>query len=210
MLEIILAAITANTLIVGVFAFLFKSIVNHRLDKDITTFKNNLEHQAELQLSNYQSRLEEERIKLQISYGGIFEKQAEIIIELFKMINKVEDSMREGIYAESNRSEEYRLFMDSWRGFSSYFETNKILLPESLEYSLEEFKSKVITNVFKFRSAEIQINRGNLTQKQFDKTFENRDDAEDMIQTIIPGLKKELTNKLRSLIGVGEHLIKSP
>ena len=49
-------------------------------------FKSKLAQDAAESISSYQSDLEKERIRLQISYGGIFEKQASVIVELFRLV----------------------------------------------------------------------------------------------------------------------------
>lgn len=206
MFEIIIGSIAANTLILGILAFLFKSIITNWLNKDIASFKNKIEHQTKSQLAEYKSKLEEERIRLQISYGGIFEKQAETILELFKATVNIERTIVMATYAENEQSPEYKEFMDIWETFTNFYEANKILLPESVEKSFEEFRKKAYWSVRRYRRAEKQISQGSLSDRQMDRIFDRKDEAEAIIETMLPRLKKELTNKLRSLIGVHENL----
>jgi len=66
--------------------FLARSITKHFLSKDIEKFKGGLQSSSERAISDYKAGIDKERVRLQISYGGIFKKQAETIIELYRLI----------------------------------------------------------------------------------------------------------------------------
>ena len=66
MLEAIIASVAANAVVLGVLAFLFKSLVSNLLDKDITRYKDDLA---------------KENLRLQISYGGIF-----VVVKYFRTL----------------------------------------------------------------------------------------------------------------------------
>jgi hypothetical protein len=87
MFEAIIGAIAANTIAIAVLAFLARSIIKHFLSQDIEKFKNSLESEAKIEIESYPSKLENEQIRLQISHSGIFEKQAMVIIEIYKLID---------------------------------------------------------------------------------------------------------------------------
>lgn len=73
--QVIIAVIVSNAVALGALGFLFKALIGHLLDKDI---------------SSYKSKLDAENLKLKISYGGIFEKQANVILELYTKLLSLE------------------------------------------------------------------------------------------------------------------------
>ena len=201
MWEAILGSIAANALALGVLGWLLKSILSHWLDKDVSKFKLEIEENANKTIANYQSELEKERIRLQISYGGIFEKQANAILELFTLSVEFEKRVQAATHAADNKSQEYGQFIECWRNLVGFYEKHKILLPESIEEIFENFSNGTFWSVEDYRRAEQRISRQNITNEQLDKLFSKQDKAlADLDQ--LPALKKELTSKLRSLVGV--------
>ena len=201
MWEAILGAIAANALVLGILGYLFKSILSHWLDKDVSKFKLEIEGDAKTTIANYQSELEKERIRLQISYGGIFEKQANVILELFTLSVEFEKQVQSATHTAVNKGQEYEQFIECWRNLVGFYEKHKILLPESIEEIFEKFSNGTFWSVEDYRRAEQRISRQNITNEQLDRLFLKQDKAlADLDQ--LPALKKELTSKLRSLVGV--------
>lgn len=69
----------SSALVIGAVTFLARSIFLHYLNKDIALYKEQIKSEASNQLETYKSELEKDRLRLQISYGGIFEKQANAV-----------------------------------------------------------------------------------------------------------------------------------
>jgi hypothetical protein len=64
--NVLLTALGANALVLGVLGYLFKSIITHFLNKDVETFKSTLQSDVTQQVEKYRSELEIERTRLQI------------------------------------------------------------------------------------------------------------------------------------------------
>lgn len=203
MIEIIFGAIAANAIVIAVLGFLARTIIKHFLSKDIERFKSNLESEAKSEIESYRSNLEKERIRLQISYSGIFEKQASVIIEMYKLILDFENKIWSVMTPMADRNELYGAFIESYRALLNYYEINRILLPKTLEDDFENFLKKMYLAVNKHKRAEDQLNRGYMLQEaDFDKLFQQQDQANEIIDKL-PAYRRDLTDKLRSLIGVG-------
>lgn len=201
MWEAILGSIAANALVLGILGFLLKSILSHWLDKDISKFKLEIEENANKVIASHQSELEKERIRLQISYGGIFEKQANAILELFTLAVEFEKSVQSATHVADNKSQAYEQFIECWRNLVGFYEKHKILMPESIEEIFEKFSNGTFWSVEDYRRAEQRISRHKITNEDLDKLFSRQDKAlADLDQ--LPALKKELTSRLRSLVGV--------
>ena len=201
MWEAILGSIAANAVVLAVLGYLLKSLLSHWLDKDIKNFKTEVEASAKKAVASYQSELEKERIRLQISYGGIFEKQANSILELFRLSVEFEKRVQSATHAADNKSQEYEEFIQCWRNLIAFYEDNKVLLPEAIEEIFDKFSNGTFWKVEDYRRAEQRISRQNITNEQLDRLFQKQDKAlADLDQ--LPALKKELTSQLRSLVGV--------
>ena len=201
MWEAVLGSIAANALALGVLGWLFKSILSHWLDKDVSKFKLEIEENAKRVIASHQSELEKERIRLQISYGGIFEKQANAILQLFTLSVDFEKRVQSATFSTGDKNHEYAQFIECWRNLIDFYEKHKILLPESIEEIFEKFSNGTFWSVEGYRRAEQRISRQNITNEQLDRLFSNQDKAlADLSQ--LPALKKELTSQLRSLVGI--------
>jgi hypothetical protein len=202
MLDSVWAAITANTLVLAVLGFLAKSLISQFLEKDVAKFKSNIEETAKSEIEKYKSELEIERIKLQIAYGGIFEKQADVITEIYKKIVDFENKVQSAITPTDDRAKCFIDFIDSYRNLFEYYELNRVLLPPYIESHFEKLRKSMYLGVIQHKRAEDRLNKPHLLrEKDFDKIFEQQDKAYEIIDRL-PIMKQELTDELRSLIGV--------
>jgi hypothetical protein len=199
MSEEIIKAIVENTLAFGILAFLCKSIIKYWLDKDVKGFKNKIELEAKQTLSQYQSELEKERIRLQIQYGGIFEKQAEVILEFYKLIVVFQKTINDAMF-RSDHEESYNEFLEKWRELINFFEEHQILLPESIEKIFGDFHKMAFYGTTDYRKIEQRIERQNVTNEQLERMFKKQDKALADIEQI-PKLQEELKKCLRFAIG---------
>jgi len=201
MIEIITTALISNALALMVLAFLSKSIIKHFLDKDISNFKTKIQLKANEQIEAYKSTLEIERLRLQISYGGIFEKQAEAILSLYKNLTELSKDANMAVHGSDTPTNRKILFRKSWDEFTALYYQLKILLPQDLDSKLKEFQEKILNIVFQNARIEQYLGR-NLTDSEYDK-FENKQNE---IYTVfaeeIPNLEKSLINKMRRVLGV--------
>lgn len=132
-----LTALAANTIVLGVVGFLSKSIVVHLLNKDVELFKSKLQADASKQIEEFKSTLEIERARLQISYGGIFTKQADVLMKLYELLLNLEAEVNSGIVGAAAWSK-YQEKLDTYR---TYYHENRALIPEELDaLALEAMK----------------------------------------------------------------------
>lgn len=113
MIENFIVALGANALVLGALAYLVRSLIGHRLEKDISEFKRTLELAAQREIEAYKSQLEKDRLRLQISYGGIFEKQASAILDLYKGVVTLERAAFAAIHHGGSLSDRQTAFRQS-------------------------------------------------------------------------------------------------
>jgi len=198
----IIKSIATNTIALGILSFLFKSIIGHWLDKDISSFKSKVESNAKEAIASYQSTLEKERIRLQIQYGGIFEKQAEAILKLYKLIVAFEKSINDAMF-NKDEGKSYKQFISHLRALTKFYDDHQVLFPEVIEKLFIEFQKTAFFATGNYRSTEKRLSRNNITPQQYDNIFAQQDKALAELEQI-PNLKKELTLCLRKTIGTIE------
>ena len=211
-------ALVDYSLPVLIVAYFAKKIITHWLDKDISAYKKALENEtaslkqslestANLELEKYKSLLETERLRLQISYGGIFEKQAYAILDIYRALKDLECSAIVFIDSAPNKVDESsKLFLKSWKVAYESYAKNRILLPEQLDALLNKFILDYFMNTHHYTSAKVDlINLSNvqgLSDEQLDLIRERRDKAIEIINLEIPKLLNDLVSYMRKTLGI--------
>lgn len=199
LITVISAAVVANTLGLAVLAFLAKAVITHWLTKDVASFKSQLEQQSAVAIANYESKLEQERIRLQISYGGIFEQQAEVILEIYKKLDRFHKNMSWAVDLSSDKARAG--FLDSLMELTSYLDRNRILLPQSLDKQLTGFVDQIFRAVDSHTRAENNLSRPSISHERMERMFNQQDKARAILDQA-PRLKNDLMVEFRSVLGV--------
>jgi len=126
----VITTVTSSAVLLGVIAYLLRSIVKHILDKDLKVHATQLQAKADVQMAIFKDNLEKERTRLQVSYGGIFERQADAIIELYGIALAIEGRLNDGISKPEAREELYNLVLR----LRAFYHQNRILFPERLDH----------------------------------------------------------------------------
>lgn len=184
MLEAIIASIAANAVVLGVLGFLFKSLISNLLDKDIT---------------QYRDKLEKENMRLQISYGGIFEKQATAIIELYKGLADLERATYKTIHNSEDPAIKWEWFRESWASVRNSYDSYRILLPEDVDQDFKIFLNKIFDGVLHYTNSDRRI-MSPATEDEFKKLMEKQNEALAVIEKEIPDLKEKLIQKIRTTL----------
>lgn len=200
-MDLILTVISANVAFLTILGFLARSLLKHWIDKDIERFKNNLTNKSEITFNEYKAKLEKERIKLQISYAGIFEKQANATLELHRLLGKLSRSVSFAAYDNDVKETDYKKFFHNLSALIDHFEDNKVLVPQSVEAFVESFYNNVFNGVDDYRRVERQIRRSGGDEKKIDELFTKQRQIQNELDKI-PEIQKELTNKFRRVIGI--------
>ena len=138
---------------------------------------------------------------MQISYGGIFERQANAILELYGAVVALERGASEAIHlggtAQERRASFERPLMDLRRTILE----KQILLPPEVDKAMEAFLGKLPRAVRIYISAESR-DFSRLSSQEIDKVFDRQDKAMEIIETEIPQLREHLVAEMRKVIGV--------
>jgi hypothetical protein len=197
----VIVAVGSNAIVLGVLAFLAKSLINHLLDKDVRQFQKDLEQSATREIESFKSNLEIERIRLQISYGGIFEKQAQAILETYRSILDIEQAASDAINLGGTNAERRHEFGKAFSVVRQKYFANRILLPPDIDEGLAHFTDRMFRSILQYTSAdERRIQR--MSDEEIEKFFEKQEKAAEIVESELPPIRERLINRMRETIGV--------
>ena len=163
--QIVIAAVVSNAVALAALGFLFKSLIGHFLDKDINSYK---------------SKLDAENLKLQIAYGGIFEKQANAILELYSKLLSLEFGASSG---NLGTPEQWNAYQNSIQSAASFYHEQRVMFPQTLD-------AKVLETIQRAHEILAHSTDGR-TPEEFAKKFREA--------------KKATLLEMRKLLSVGVH-----
>ncbi|WP_457428060.1 hypothetical protein [Roseateles sp. P5_E7] len=200
-MENLLAALGANALILGALTYLVKSFIGSRLERDLIEFKSAIERKASTEIDRFRSQLEKDRLRMQISYGGIFERQADAILALYGAVVALERGASEAIHLSGTPQERRNKFeIPLWELRRTIID-KKILLPPDVDTAIEAFLARLPRAVRTYISAEAR-DMSRLAPSEMDKLFEQQDRAMEIIENEVPALRGKLVAEMQKVIGV--------
>ena len=197
-----LKEITIGGIIVGAFTYLAKRTIDHLFARDVESHKARLQKETSDAIASYRATLEKEQMRLQIAYGGIYEKQADAILELYKLLTKFERLMYLATNP-GNDSVEYPEFIEVWNRLMQVYDESQVLLTEAVDHQVGEIAKSIFTAVHDVRRVEDKIGKigHTLSQEQFDRLYKNQGEAYEILNRI-PEIKTELKAQMRRLLGI--------
>jgi len=206
MIETVAAVLGANALVLAALTFLLRSLISHRLEKDIAEFKRNIQLTAQQEIEDYKAQLEKDRLRLQISYGGIFEKQADAILELYKTVLTLERAAADAVQLGGPTTDRQLAFRQSWSAIRNSYEESRILLPQDIDEMLGNFIEKMFRGVFEYMRIEARGFR-KVTDEEFQRLSDKQSEALEIIEKELPALREKLILNMRRTMGVASSEI---
>lgn len=198
----LLAALGTNALILGALAYLGKSFIGLLLEKDIIEFKSTIERKASEEMERFRVHLEKDRLRMQISYGGIFERQADAILELYGAVVALERGVNEAINLSGGNIQERRMKLESpLQELNKTFIDKQILLPPVVDNAIMAFLAKLPSATLTYILEDTR-NFSSLSPSQVDNALERQEKALKTILEEVPQLRSTLIAEMRKVIGV--------
>jgi hypothetical protein len=216
--EEILLAFGGNALLLGVLAFLTRSLIQTWLAKDIKKFEAELQDKAATQLQRLRfdlksqgdvsieqlkSRLQQAALEHQVRFSKLHEERAEKIAELYKRI--VEQSAAGQRYVSerggSTPSEKFFKLHRDLEALDSFYETNRIYFPEHVSGLLARLLStikKPAGTAFLYSETDHVAN----TDEFREMRRQELKVALDAFETEVPAARKALEDEFRKMLGV--------
>jgi len=200
-MESVVAALGANALVIAALTYLVKAIMTHRLNKDLSEFKRSLEASAQREIEAFKAGLEKERLRLQISYGGIFEKQAEAVLALYKNILHLERAASAAVNSFGPVAERKHAFHHAWIEIKNSYDEHRILLPQQIDEMLSHFINRMLRSVFEVANIDAR-DLSRVTSDEYTRLMDRQDKAYEIIESELPALKETLIENMRYTVGV--------
>lgn len=181
-------------------AWLIRSLITHRLTKDVTDFKSNLQHQSQLELQEAGHLLRISGLEHEHRVAALHEKRAEVIAKLYELL--VEFIGAAESYAnlaefsgEPNKDEKAEILSEKASEFRRYFVTHRIYFPKRICSAIDNLWTEAVGPISKFSFWRKQTGAAkNASEAWFN--------AWDVMSKKVPPLLENIEDEFRSLIGV--------
>lgn len=188
-LTIIISSIGGSAVLFAVLAFLAKSLIKHFLEKDIESFKLNLQRvsfEHEIQFS----KLHQDRARI---IAGLYDRLYEFHWAVCAFLKD---------FHNTNRNSKKLLddLNDKSYKFTDFFDKHRI-------YFTENICSKIDKLIYSLRSAYVPLERSSLDAKPNNQQMEQEwNKCAEVVQKTYPDIRKSLEKDFRSILGVIENL----
>ncbi len=199
--KLLIESVITNATFLTVLGLVARSLFKHYLDKDISNFKEKIKSDASKQVEAFKSELEKDRLRLQISYGGIFEKQANAILDLYQHLLKLERARYYAVHDSKSGTDRRKDFMPHWQEIRSKYAEHRILLPEHIDTELDRFFSTLFKNVLKYNRLDQRLSSC-VSDEEFEKISEVQAEVFQYLEQEIPAIQEYLISEMRKTIGV--------
>ncbi len=187
------AFLSVITVVIG---FIFKSISNQWLSRDIERYKSQLQLTNEKEIDQFRSELQQTVFEHQTRYVRLHEKRGELIAGLYTYMVETEEkfasmtSIAEWEGDPFTREDKIKRAAESARVLTSYYFKNKIYFDEELCNKLDGFLVRLRQIFIDFRMSSI------------DHTGELWIKANEQMASDIPIIKHEIEREFRKLLGI--------
>jgi len=191
MTEEVVKFLGATGLFLAATAWLIRSLVTHRLSKDIEDFKTTLQHESKIEIQQV---------------AILHARRAEIIAELYKLLVEFVGSAES--YAsllewngEPDKNSKQNILADCATDFRKYFVVNRIYFSKDLCAEIDKLWSESMGPIKKYSFWRAREER---SEKDSERAMEAWDKAAETMDQNVPSLLKKIEDEFRTLLGV-EH-----
>lgn len=177
-----------------------KESIKSQYDHMLEDYKSKLRFTSDVELENLKSRLAGQASERNIKMTRVFDKQAEVIATIYRIIVEIEDAAND--YAsylgkeEGHQESAVKRFQEKRREFFAFYEPNQIYLPmqtrESIRHLVNSLHSLVITTSHLQQAAKMGSDAG----------FESRNLKLNLLFEEVPKLRQKLDNEFQKVLGL--------
>lgn len=209
MIEELIKFLGGSALFLGAVAWLIRSLIIHRLNKDITDFKTNLQHESKIEFQKVSHYLRLSGLEYEHRVALLHEKRAEVIAELYRLL--IEFIVAAESYTsiaefsnEPGKNEKETLLNNSVYEFGRYYIINRIYFSKLICNSVDELLTKALGPIQKYSYWRKQEGKGYVGAL---KANDSWGEASKIITREIPPLLDKIGNEFRNLLGVDTNEI---
>ncbi|WP_318517429.1 hypothetical protein [Photobacterium leiognathi] len=182
--------------ITGCLVAVFKKYIDHQLKLKEQSLLSDLKVQADKEVAVYRAKLEQESLRFNVKTSGVYEKQAEVLTEIYSQLSDLEYLMNVAINQGKPWDEKYDQFKSTYFEVRTYWRRNRILLSDEIDHLIRALLSDAFWTVENYGSGESSFLRGD-----FEYADSQKEKAEQLKQSI-PQILELLVTDFRDKIGV--------
>ncbi|WP_221800489.1 hypothetical protein [Oceanobacter mangrovi] len=134
-------------------ALLGKKLLEQLLQKDMEQFRADLTSQANIKLTEHSAALQKDAMLLNIRYGGIYEKQAEALLTIYRLLfvmkEVVQNLLELSAHSDSDR---WKAIHKPFTDAQKFFFINRPLIPLELVPALEDCLEKYHSYILEYHT----------------------------------------------------------
>ncbi len=153
--QVVVIALTGNTLGVGAIGWLFKTLILSAQEREATRFKVQLQSQSDLSATEFKAKLELAATEHQVRFSRLHERRAEVIAETYRLLVEAmwaaEDflSLAEWV-GEPSKAEKYVTARNSLAEYFRQHDRNRIYLPPLVNSQMDSLMGGIRGDVIHF------------------------------------------------------------
>ena len=202
--QTILIALSGNAAMLAALAYLAKSLIVHKLSRDVSKFQSELKAASDTAIERLKSDLQLHAIEHQVRFSRLHEKRATVIAELNSLLA---EAMWEAesflsvmeFSGEPSKREKHNTATAKLVELARYFDKHRIYLPGELAAPLEALVQRVRTLVIRF-GVYLHWEDGQLqdhTRKEKHKAWIEGWEA---IRNEVPAARQKLETEFRAIL----------
>ncbi|WGO98143.1 hypothetical protein QFX18_19230 [Saccharophagus degradans] len=188
--QTILIAFGGNAALLGILAWVAKSLVSQLLTKDLEKHKIDLQKTA---------------LEHQVVFSRLHDKRAEVVAELYSLLVKAHQKMKEFVspVGYSGGPSKHDLFIDSMKAsteFHDFYSKVRIYIPEYICTKIDDLFHNMNMKAISF-GYYVRFENDDTLIKEIDNKDKAWIDAAGHFDKVVPGAKAALEKEFRAILG---------
>ena len=187
--------ITSTTLI-GALTYLSKKLIEHSFKTREKEWELTIRTQFEKEVIEFKTSIEREALRYNTKVAGVFERQANVISELYSQLHDLEFSMGVAINQGKPGDDKYDNFKSCYFKLREYWGKNRILVPKNVDDEIDKLLKDAFWSVENYEAGERQF-----LGRDFNSGTDKKNEAL-ILKKSIPVIMEKLRTSFRGMIGV--------
>ncbi|MFY8352956.1 hypothetical protein AAEU29_20620 [Pseudoalteromonas sp. SSM20] len=197
-MEKLLETLISSTLLIGAITFLSKKFIESYFKTREKESELTIKNQFDREIIEFKNSIEKESLRYNTKVAGVFERQANVISELYSQLYELEFRMNVAINHGTPWDEKYQKFKSCYFKLREFWGKNRILIPKNVDVEIEKLLKDAFWSVENYGAGERQF-----LGQDFEAGTEKKNEAKKLKESI-PVIMEQLRSSFRCMIGVDD------
>ncbi|MEI9864022.1 MAG: hypothetical protein WDN00_05615 [Limisphaerales bacterium] len=190
-LQSIIASVVSSVVSSGLITFWIQKRIEKKNDAELATLTAKLSRDNELEITAFKSKLEIAAIERNIKLTNVFEKQADVIAEMFKQLVELKEAAEDCTDRKEETERNFRILAFKFR---RYFITKQLYVPFNSQKLLAECTKTIheLTGIIKTADQAQQLGNNDIHAHSMTQYFNRLNNLPVMIEALEIDFKKLL------------------